>query len=230
MRILLVEDDQLLARQLQRGLAADGTTVIHAPTVAEGQLLAQIDSFTAIVLDLQLPDGTGVEVLRLVRARDHAVPVLVLSAIDREDVIIRVLDAGADDYVVKPVSLNLLQARLRALVRRGTVASTGVTRIGGLVVDAGRRQAWLDGRPIPLSALELSLLAHLAAHAETPQSRETLLRDVWGQQSHQGGNVVEVTVMRLRQRLVSGPTTPTIDTVRGVGYVLRPPAPEGAPA
>ena len=230
MRILLVEDDQLLARQLQRGLAADGTTVIHAPTVAEGQLLAQIDSFTAIVLDLQLPDGTGVEVLRLVRAQDHAVPVLVLSAIDREDVIIRVLDAGADDYVVKPVSLNLLQARLRALVRRGTVASTGVTRIGGLVVDAGRRQAWLDGRPIPLSALELSLLAHLAAHAETPQSRETLLRDVWGQQSHQGGNVVEVTVMRLRQRLGSGPTTPTIDTVRGVGYVLRPPAPEGAPA
>jgi two-component system, OmpR family, response regulator len=227
MRILLVEDDQILARQLQRGLAADGTTVIHAPTVAEGQLLAQVDTFTAIVLDLQMPDGTGVEVLRLVRAQDHAMPVLVLSAIDREEVIIRVLDAGADDYVVKPVSLQMLQARLRALVRRGTAASTGVTRIGGLVVDVGRRQAWLDGRPLPLSTLELSLLAHLAAHAETPQSRETLLRDVWGQQSHQGGNVVEVTVMRLRQRLGRGPTTPTIDTVRGVGYVLRPPAADG---
>jgi two-component system OmpR family response regulator len=227
MRILLVEDDQILARQLQRGLAVDGTTVIHAPTVAEGQLLAQVDTFTALILDLQMPDGTGVEVLRLVRAQDHAVPVLVLSAIDREDVIIRVLDAGADDYVVKPVSLNLLQARLRALVRRGTAATAGVTRIGGLVVDVGRRQAWLDGRPLPLSALELSLLAYLAAHAETPQSRETLLRDVWGQQSHQGGNVVEVTVMRLRQRLGRGPTTPVIDTVRGVGYVLRPPTAEG---
>jgi two-component system OmpR family response regulator len=227
MRILLVEDDQILARQLQRGLAVDGTTVIHAPTVAEGQLLAQVDTFTALILDLQMPDGTGVEVLRLVRAQDHAVPVLVFSAIDREDVIIRVLDAGADDYVVKPVSLNLLQARLRALVRRGTAATAGVTRIGGLVVDVGRRQAWLDGRPLPLSALELSLLAYLAAHAETPQSRETLLRDVWGQQSHQGGNVVEVTVMRLRQRLGRGPTTPVIDTVRGVGYVLRPPTAEG---
>jgi DNA-binding response OmpR family regulator len=223
MRILLVEDDPILARQLQRGLAVDGTNVIHAPTVAEGQLLAEVDTFTAIVLDLQLPDGTGLEVLRQVRARDHAVPVLVLSAIDRESVLIRVLDAGADDYVVKPVSLDLLKARLRALVRRGTAAAGAVTRIGGLVVDLGRRQAWLDGRLLPLSNLELSLLAHLAAHAETPQSRETLLRDVWGQQHHAGGNVVEVTVMRLRQRLGEGPTTPRVETVRGVGYALRPP-------
>jgi DNA-binding response OmpR family regulator len=230
MRILLVEDDPTLARQLQRGLAVDGTTVIHAPTVADGQLLAQVDRFTAIVLDLQLPDGTGLEVLRQVRAEDHAVPVLVLSAIDRESVIIRVLDAGADDYVVKPVSLELLRARLRALVRRGTAAPSGVSRIGGLVVDLGRRQAWLDGRLLPLSNLELSLLGHLAARAETPQSRETLLRDVWGQQDHRGGNVVEVTVMRLRQRLGGGPTTPTIDTVRGVGYVLRPPESGGLTA
>jgi DNA-binding response OmpR family regulator len=230
MRILLVEDDKVLARQIQRGLALDGITVIHAPTVAEGQLLAQVDSFTAVILDLQMPDGTGLEVLRLLRAQDHAVPVLVLSGISREDVIIRVLDAGADDYMVKPASLDMLRARLRALIRRGTAAPSVVTRVGGLVVDAGRRQAWLDGRPLALSTLELSLLLHLAARAETPQTREALLRDVWGQQYHEGSNVVDVTVMRLRQRLGRSPTTPSIEAVRGVGYVLRAPTASAEPA
>ena len=230
MRILLVEDDHTLANQVRRGLSGDGMTVVHAPTVAEGLLAANIDDFTAIILDLQLPDGTGLEVLRQVRERDHAVPVLVLSGISREDVIIRVLDAGADDYVVKPLSLALLRARLRALVRRGSAASSGVTRIGGLVVDLGRRQAWLDGRPLTFSNLELSLLGYLAARAESPQSRETLLRDVWGQQSHEGGNVIDVTVMRVRRRLGEGPTTPTIEAVRGLGYVLRPPTPSEHPS
>jgi len=223
MRILLVEDDRTLARLLQRRMAADGTTVVHAATVAEGQLLSQTDAFTAIILDLQMPDGTGLEVLRLLRAQDHAVPVLVLSGIDREDVIIRVLDAGADDYVVKPVSFDLLRARLRALVRRGASAGGSVTRLGPLVVDAGRRQAWLDGRPLALTPIELALLTHLAANADVPQSRETLLRDVWGQQFHEGSNVVDVTVMRLRNRLGDAPGLPSIETVRGVGYVLRVP-------
>lgn len=229
MRILLVEDDKTLANQLQRGLAVDGATVLHAPTVAEGLVVAEIDAFTAIILDLQLPDGTGLEVLRQVRAKDHAVPVLVLSGIARDEVIVRVLDAGADDYVVKPVGLDVLRARIRALVRRGTSSQTSVLRLGGLVVDVGRRQAWLDGRFVTLSTLEFSLLAHLAAHADVPQTRESLLRDVWGQLSHAGGNVVDVTVMRLRKRLGAGATIPQIEAVRGVGYVLRTPeTPSGA--
>ena len=183
MRILLVEDDRNLAQLLQRRLAADGITVVHAPTVADGQLLTQADAFTAVILDLQLPDGTGLEVLRLLRAQDHAVPVLVLSGLDREEVIIRVLDAG-------------------------------------------RRQVWLDGVPLPVTPLEFALLAHLVAHVDVPQTREALLRDVWGQGYHGGSNVVDVTIMRVRQRLGEGPTAPVIETVRGVGYRLR--APEGA--
>ncbi len=233
MRILLVEDDRRLAQLLERRLAVDGMRLVHAATVAEGQLLSEIDAFTAIILDLQMPDGTGLEVLRLVRARDHAVPVLVLSGIDREDVMIRLLDAGADDYVVKPVSYELLRARLRALVRRGGSAAGSVTRLGALVVDVGRRQAWLDGRLLPLTALEFALLAHLAVHVDQPQSRDALLRDVWGQQYHGGSNVVDVTIMRLRQRLTAAPDAPTVETVRGVGYVLRAPEPRapqrGAP-
>jgi two-component system OmpR family response regulator len=223
MRILLVEDDRNLAQLLQRRLATDGVTVVHAPTVAEGQLLTEADAFTAVILDLQLPDGTGLEVLRLLRAQDHAVPVLVLSGLDREEVVIRVLDAGADDYVVKPVSLDMLRARLRALVRRGTGAVGAVTRVGALVVDAGRRQVWLDGVPLAVTPLEFALLAHLIAHADAPQTRETLLRDVWGQGYHGGSNVVDVTIMRLRQRLGEAPGTPSIETVRGVGYRLRAP-------
>ena len=223
MRLLLVEDDVTLARHLVRRLAADGATVVHAPTVADGLVLGRVDQFTAVILDLQLPDGTGLEVLRLLRAQDHAVPVLVMSGIADEEVVIRVLDAGADDYVVKPVSMDLLRARLRALVRRGTAAMGSVTRLGGLVVDLGRRQAWLDGRLLALAPLELALLGHLAMHADVPQSRETLLRDVWGQPYHDGSNVVDVGVMRLRQRLGEGATVPSIDSVRGVGYVLRAP-------
>jgi two-component system, OmpR family, response regulator len=225
MRILLVEDDQTLANHIRRGLGADAVTVVHAPTVSDGLLAAEVDEFSAIVLDLQMPDGSGLEVLRQVRERDHAVPVLVLSGISREDVIVRVLYAGADDYVVKPVSLAMLRARLHALARRATAATSGATRVGGLVVDLGRRQAWLDGRPLTFSTLELTLLGYLAARADVPQARDTLLRDVWGQQSHEGGNVIEVTVMRLRRRLGEGPTTPTIETIRGFGYVLRPPSP-----
>jgi DNA-binding response OmpR family regulator len=226
MRLLHVEDDHALASLLRRRLLPDGITVDHAPNVATARELLAAGEYAAVILDLQMPDGSGVDVLRLVRAAHHAVPVLVLSGAGADETIIRVLEAGADDYVVKPVSLDLLRAHVRALVRRGGSAHGDVLRLGDLVIDLGRRETWIEGRPIGLTTLELNVLAYLAARPNQVQSRATLLTAVWGQQpdaAEGASNVVDVTIGRVRRRIGEGENLPVIAPVRGLGYVLRPP-------
>jgi DNA-binding response OmpR family regulator len=226
MRLLHVEDDLALASLLRRRLAPDGITVDHAPNVAAARELLAHGDYTAVVLDLEMPDGSGLDVLRLLRASHHAVPVLVLSGAGSETTIIRLLEAGADDYLVKPVSLDLLRARIRAMVRRGGARHGDVLRVGALVVDLAQREAWVAGRPLGLSTLEFNLLAYLAARPNEVHARATLLTAVWGQQTEAAAgasNVVDVTIGRLRRRLGAAPDVPTIGAVRGAGYVLRTP-------
>ena len=229
MRLLHVEDDLTFATQLRRRMAPDGVAVDHAANVGEARRLLDTAAYAAVILDLQMPDGSGLEVLRLLRAAHHAVPVLVVSGLGSEETIIRVLEAGADDYLVKPVSLEMLRARIRALVRRGGGRHGDVLRLGPLVVDHEQREAWMAGTPLGLTTLEFNLLAYLTARPDQVQSRETLLGAVWGQTtsaSEGASNVVDVTVGRLRRRLAAGaaaPDAPTIEAVRGAGYVLRTP-------
>ncbi len=221
MRLLMVDDDAVFAGHLRRQLAGDGITVDVARNIEEGMRAIQTGAFDGVLLDLDLPDGDGVTVLRRLRARNHSVPVLIVSGNGSEETIIRLLECGADDFIVKPSSLAMLRARVRALLRRGGSAVGDSVRAGELVIDHRRREAWANGRLLTLSILEFNLLAHLVAQADVVQSRADLLQRVWGQQHATGSNVVDVTIGRLRKELGAEPGLPSIEPVRGVGYVLR---------
>jgi DNA-binding response OmpR family regulator len=227
MRLLMVEDDQVFAAHVRRRLADDGIAVDHATTVGEGLARARSGAYAGVLLDIDLPDGSGLAVLRQLRAGNHAIPVMIVSGNASEETIVHLLEAGADDYVTKPVTLRLLRARIRALLRRGGAVQGDSTRVGALVVDHRQRAAWVSGRMLDLTVLEFDLLACLAQHAGVPQTRADLLEAVWKVRDASQSNVVDVTVGRLRRKLhaeaVVGEAMPEIEAVRGIGYVLRTP-------
>jgi DNA-binding response OmpR family regulator len=223
--VLVVEDDQRIREALAAGLAAAGHAVRTeaSATAALGAAVAwQPD---VVVLDLGLPDIDGADALRMLRGVS-AVPVIVATARDDEEEVVRLLDAGADDYVVKPYSVAQIEARVRAVLRRaGAGGEPGVLRVGGLEVDLGRRQASLDGRPLDLTRLEFDLLAHLARRSPEVVSRRELLAEVWRQPYGGADKTVDVHLSWLRRKLGETAASPRyLHTVRGVGVRLEPPA------
>jgi two-component system KDP operon response regulator KdpE len=223
--VLVVEDDQRIREALAAGLAAAGHAVRTeaSATAALGAAVAwQPD---VVVLDLGLPDIDGADALRMLRGVS-AVPVIVATARDDEEEVVRLLDAGADDYVVKPYSVAQIEARVRAVLRRAAAGGEpGVLRVGGLEVDLGRRQASLDGRPLDLTRLEFDLLAHLARRSPEVVSRRELLAEVWRQPYGGADKTVDVHLSWLRRKLGETAASPRyLHTVRGVGVRLEPPA------
>ena len=220
MHILLAEDDPLLGDGLRAGLRQLGFQVdwVQSGDAAERELRAQ--DYAAAVLDLGLPRRDGMDVLAAVRAAGLATPVLVLTARDAVPDRIRGLDAGADDYVVKPVDLHELAARLRALVRRAHGQPRDRLRAGDVELDPAARTVRKDGTTVTLSTREFDLLHALMLNANRVLTREQLEQHLysWGQEVE--SNAVEVHVHNLRRKLGSA----SIQTVRGVGYVLRDPA------
>jgi len=220
MHILLAEDDPLLGDGLRAGLRQLGFQVdwVQSGDAAERELRAQ--DYAAAVLDLGLPRRDGMDVLAAVRAAGLAVPVLVLTARDAVPDRIRGLDAGADDYVVKPVDLHELAARLRALVRRAHGQPSDRLRAGDVELDPAARTVRKDGMTVTLSTREFDLLHALMLNTNRVLTREQLEQHLysWGQEVE--SNAIEVHVHNLRRKLGSA----LIQTIRGVGYVLRDPA------
>ena len=216
MRILLAEDDALLGDGLRAGLRQHGFEVdwVRDGEAADRELRSGV--YAAAVLDLGLPRRDGLEVLARARAAQIATPVLVLTARDALPDRIRGLDVGADDYVLKPVDLNELAARLRALVRRAHGQPQECLRAQGIVLDPAGRGVTQDGQPVALSAREFDLLHALMLNTGRVLSREQLEQHLysWGQEVE--SNAIEVHVHHLRRKLGSA----LIQTVRGVGYVL----------
>ena len=216
MRVLLAEDDPLLGDGLRAGLRQLGFQVdwVRDGEAAERELVGE--SYAAAVLDLGLPRKDGLDVLAAVRRAGVAVPVLVLTARDAVPDRIRGLDSGADDYVVKPVDLNELAARLRALVRRSHGLTDECLALQDLVLDPASRTVRKAGQPVALSTREFDLLQVLMLNADRVLSREQLEQQLyrWGQEVE--SNAVEVHIHNLRRKL--GPTL--IQTVRGIGYML----------
>ena len=216
MRILLVEDDALLGDGLRAGLRALGFQVdwVRDGAAAEREMAAGVHA--AAVLDLGLPRLDGMEVLQRVRARGVLLPVLVLTARDAVPDRIAGLNAGADDYVVKPVDLDELAARLRALVRRSHGQAQDRLRCGRLELEPASRRAWLRGEPVTLSGREYDLLQSLMLRPGQILTREQLEEQLysWGQEV--GSNTIEVHIHHLRRKL----GTAAIRTVRGVGYAV----------
>lgn len=222
MRLLLVEDDQMIGAAMRQGLSDSGFTVDWVSDGPSAERALAHGVYQLAVLDLGLPGKDGMTVLRELRARRDHLPVLVVTARDAVADRIAGLNAGADDYVLKPFDLDELVARLRALARRHAGSGTPLLECGGLVLDPVRRELQLHGTPVSLSAREFSLLHALMQRPGAVLSREQLEDALYGWQQEVGSNAVEVHLYHLRRKLGAD----TIRNVRGVGYkVVAPPAP-----
>ncbi|WP_198970365.1 response regulator [Xylophilus sp. ASV27] len=220
MRILIAEDDQVLADGLLRTLRASGAAVDHVANGSEADAaLMTTDEFDLLILDLGLPRLHGLEVLRKLRGRGSSLPVLILTAADSVEERVKGLDLGADDYMAKPFSLQELEARVRALTRRGMGATSNTIRHGPLQYDQAGRVATIDGRMVELSARELGLLEVLLQRAGRLVSKDQLVDRLceWGEEV--SNNAIEVYIHRLRKKIEKGPIR--IATVRGLGYCLE---------
>lgn len=234
MRLLVVEDDARLADQLRRGLRADGYAVDASGTAEEARWLATENEYDAVVLDIGLPDGDGFSLCADLRAAGRWAPIVMLTARAAVPDRVRGLDVGADDYVLKPFSFTELSARIRALVRRGSPHRPTIVQVAELELDRARRTVRYAGRPVVLSVREFALLELFMRRADEVLTRAEIIEHTWDWAYDGSSNVVDWYVMNLRHRLRAAEAGPWIETVRGVGYVLRPAAVDrtdgGAPA
>lgn len=216
MRLLLVEDSEDLARSVLRFLQSEGHAVDHASDAATAQAALDVTDYACVILDLGLPDGSGMQVLKARRAAGDRTPVIIATARDQISDRIAGLDAGADDYVVKPYDLHELSARIRAHARRAQGQPENRMQVAGLEVDRAAARVWRDGIELRLTAREWALFDALLAARGRVQSKSALEDALYNFDSAIEGNAVEVYVSRLRQKLGPG----VIETRRGLGYVL----------
>jgi DNA-binding response OmpR family regulator len=219
MRVLVIEDDRKVASFIQTGLAQEGYAVDVLNEGENAGEQARVIDYDAVVLDLMLPGRSGFQVLRDIRARKSSMPVLILTAKDSLEERVTGLDAGADDYMTKPFALAELSARLRALMRRGSVRES-VLRVADLEMDTVHRKVKRAGTAIDLKPKEYALLEFLMRHAERPLTKTLIIEHVWDIHFDSVSNVVEVHINSLRNKIDKGFAVPLIHTVRGVGYVL----------
>ena len=219
-RILIIEDDQAILKLLQRGLAYEGYTVDTATDGRMGLITARDHTPDLVVLDWMLPGMDGLEVCHRLR-QGGSIPILMLTAKDTVQDRIQGLDAGADDYMVKPFNLDELLARVRALLRRTQPERIPVLKFADLSLDTGSRQATRGNRTVALTAKEYELLELFLRHPKQVLTREVIFDRVWGYDFGGESNVLEVYIRYLRQKLEAENEVRLIHTVRGVGYVLR---------
>ena len=218
MRILLVEDDPLLSQTVRRSLMDAGHHVDVARTVAEAQHFWHVQEFDAVLLDLNLPDGSGLQALRAARSRGDRTPVLVLTARNRTEERIAGLDAGADDYLSKPFDLAEVEARLRALVRR-RLDLTDEVGVGHLRLDRRARRAFVGAEPLDLPAREFEVLWELLTPPGRVVSKQSLSNKLSDFDESLGANALEAFISRLRKKLQGSGAS--IRTLRGLGYVVE---------
>ena len=219
MRLLVVEDDKDLARQLRDALADGGYAVDVAHDGVEGHFLGDTEPYDAVVLDLGLPELDGITVLRRWRDGGRAMPVLILTARDRWSDKVAGIDAGADDYLAKPFHMEELLARIRALLRRAAGHAGNEIQCGPLRLDIAAAKVSLDGRAVSLTALEFRLLSYLLHHQGKVISRTELVEHLYEQDFDKDSNTIEVFIGRLRRKTQAE----LIETVRGLGYRLTDP-------
>lgn len=219
MRILIVEDDRTLGQAMSASMTHAGFAVDIAVTVTEALHLLAGENFDAIVLDLGLPDRDGYDIVRHLRQRNLALPVLILTARDAVEDRVQGLDLGADDYIVKPIAMAELQARLRALIRRSFGTGSSRFSIGDLELDTVGKRAFVMNQALELSGREWAVLEYLATHTRRIVSKEQLIQAITGLAQELSENAIEAYVHRLRGKIEGSGTI--IRTVRGLGYMLE---------
>ncbi len=217
----MVEDEPSMASLLRQGLEEDNHTVAVARDGMEALAAATTSSFDAIVLDIMMPRTDGIEVTRRLRAAKNAVPILMLTAKDASNDVVKGLDAGADDYLVKPFALNVLLARLRAISRRREHAPVQLLEIDDLTLDPAAHRVTRTGREIALTATEFRILEFLLRNAGRAESRNSIIEAVWGFDEDVELNTIDVYIKILRDKLEGNLKKKLIHTVRGYGYILR---------
>lgn len=219
MRVLVVEDDLVLSKQLTDELALAGYVVESATNGIDGEYLGEVEVYDAVVLDLGLPQMDGITVLKKWRAAGCTMPVLILTARNAWHEKVEGIDAGADDYLAKPFHMEELLARVRALIRRAAGHASAEIRCGLVVLDTRSGRVTLDAHTLALTSHELRVLAYLMHHTGEVVSRSDLIDHIYSQEFDRDSNTIEVFVARLRKKLPPG----LIKTIRGLGYRLTCP-------
>jgi len=220
MRLLVVEDDRKVAGFIAQGLREEGYAVDHAADGEQATLLAHVNDYDVILLDLMLPKKNGLQIAAELRREGRHTPILMLTARDATEDVVRGLNAGADDYLAKPFKFDELLARVRALVRRGGAARTELLSHGPIELDRLKHKVRISGKLIDLTPKEFQLLEHLLLHRGEVVRRTDLLQKVWDLSFDPETNVVDVHVANLRRKLRRVADLDLIHTVRGVGYQL----------
>jgi DNA-binding response OmpR family regulator len=227
MKILVVEDDRKVAGFIEQGLREEGYAVDVAKDGEEATMLAHVNDYDAILLDLMLPKKNGIQVASELRREGRATPILMLTARDATDDIVRGLDAGADDYLGKPFKFDELLARMRALLRRGGSARLERLTFGTIEVDRLKHAAFANSKKLDLTPREFQLLEHFLLHPGQVIRRTELLEKVWDMHFDPESNVVDVHVGNLRRKLKETGCDNVLHTVRGVGFSLQEPSQAG---
>ena len=223
MKILVVEDDRKVAGFIEQGLREEGYAVDLAPDGDEATMLAHVYEYDLLVLDVMLPKKTGLQVAAELRREGSKTPILMLTARDATEDVVRGLDAGADDYLTKPFKFDELLARVRALVRRGGASRTELLNYGPVELDRLKHRATVKGKRLDLTPKEFQLLEHFMLRPEEVLRRTDLLEKVWDMHFDPESNVVDVHVGNLRRKLKDAAGVEVIQTVRGVGFRLATP-------
>jgi DNA-binding response OmpR family regulator len=221
MRILVVEDERRMADLLRQGLVEEGHTVTVAIDGSEGMSFAETGSFDLLILDVMLPVKSGFEIAREIRARRDRTPILMLTARDAPRDVVHGLDIGADDYITKPFSFEVLLARVRALGRRGPITHPVVLESAGISLHLGTREVRRGARKIELTRTEYAILELLMRNAGRVVTRESLIECVWGSNSDIENNTLDAFVRLLRAKIEAAGEPRVLRTIRGVGYCLR---------
>ncbi len=223
MKILVIEDDRKVAGFIEQGLRDEGYAVDIAPDGAEGTMLAHVYDYDVIILDVMMPKKSGLQVATELRREGRGTPILMLTARDTTEDVVRGLNAGADDYLTKPFKFDELLARVRALVRRGGATRTELLTYGPIELDRLKHKVLINGKPLDLSPKEFHLLEHFLLRPEQVVRRTELLEKVWDMHFDPESNVVDVHVGNLRRKLRRLAEIEMIHTVRGVGFRLGMP-------
>lgn len=219
-RVIVIEDDAEVALVIKEGLVANGFSVTHAPTIGQGRSMLADSEWDVIVLDLMLPDGSGLELANSLRRSGNETPILMLTARDTVEQRVEGFRQGADDYLCKPFDVDELSARLGAIVRRARTSDRQKLRYADIELDLLTRKVTRNGSELTLSARETELLAFMMRHPQEILPRERILRQVWGDEAEDDSNVLNVYVNYLRNKVEGSQHARIIHTVRGTGYML----------
>jgi DNA-binding response OmpR family regulator len=222
MRLLVVEDERRLAGIIKRGLIEEGYSVDAAYDGEEAQYMAETTPYDAIILDIMLPKKDGIAVCKELRQQRVNTPILMLTARDTVEDRVKGLDAGADDYLVKPFAFSELLARVRALLRREALSKTPRVQVGDLVMDTLTREVWRGERKIELTVKEYSILEYFMNHPNMVITRTMMEENAWDYEYDSMSNVIDVYIRRLRRKIDNDAEDSLIQTVRGAGYRLKP--------